>query len=124
MCVMVDFILTLILPNSFFSSFIRTKPRKGSFGLPTCRRDAHRNFFHDPLLKLKSNFCQTIPSGNARRIKVKCLTNNWFIFMTINPLTPRRTLVALFTKVSPKFQFYFKKGSSKKFPMSVAPMSR
>ena len=26
--------------------------------------------------------------------------------------------------LSPKFQFYFKKGSSKKFPMSVAPMSR
>ena len=24
----------------------------------------------------------------------------------------------------PKFQFYFKKGSSKKFPMSIAPMSR
>ena len=24
----------------------------------------------------------------------------------------------------PKFQFYFKKRSSKKFPMSVAPMSR
>ena len=26
--------------------------------------------------------------------------------------------------LSLKFQFYFKKGSSKKFPMSVAPMSR
>ena len=25
--------------------------------------------------------------------------------------------------LSPKFQFYFKKGSSKKIPMSVAPMS-
>ena len=26
--------------------------------------------------------------------------------------------------LSPIFQFYFKKGSSKKFPMSVVPMSR
>ena len=26
--------------------------------------------------------------------------------------------------LSPKFQFYFKKGLSKKIPMSVAPMSR
>ena len=40
----------------------------------------------------------------------------------VNPLTPRRTLVDW--PLSPKFQFYFKKGSSKKFPMSVAPMSR
>ena len=35
-----------------------------------------------------------------------------------NPLTSRRTLVAPFTKI------WIKKGSSKKFPMSVAPMSR
>ena len=39
----------------------------------------------------------------------------------VNPLTPRRTLVAPFTNISILF---FKKGSSKKFPMSVAPMSR
>ena len=26
--------------------------------------------------------------------------------------------------ISPKFQFYFKKGSSKKFPISAVPMSR
>ena len=38
----------------------------------------------------------------------------------LNPLTPRRTQVFPFTE----FFFYFKKGSSKKFPMSVAPMSR
>ena len=37
-----------------------------------------------------------------------------------NPLTPRRTLVSPFTEIS----ILFKKGSSKKFPMSVAPMSR
>ena len=39
----------------------------------------------------------------------------------INPLTPRRTLLSPFTEI---FQLYFKKGSSKKFPMSVAPKSR
>ena len=33
--------------------------------------------------------------------------------IAINPLTPRRTLVSPFTEIS---QFYFKKGSSKKFP--------
>ena len=38
-----------------------------------------------------------------------------------NPLTPRRTQVSSFHR---KFQLYLKKGSFKKFPMSVAPMSR
>ena len=39
---------------------------------------------------------------------------------SFNPLTPKRTLVPL----SLKFQFYFKKGSSKKFPTGVEPMNR
>ena len=41
---------------------------------------------------------------------------------SFNFLTPRRTLP--WCHFSPIFQFHFKKGSSKKFPMSVAPMSR
>ena len=43
-------------------------------------------------------------------------------FATFNPLTPRRTQVSPFTEIS--ILFYFKKVSSKKLPMSVAPMSR
>ena len=38
----------------------------------------------------------------------------------VNPLRPGEHKCPL----SPKFQFYFKKGSSQKFPTSVAPMSQ
>ena len=43
--------LTLYGPNSVFSTFFGTKPKIGSFRLPTHRSDAHRKFFDDPFLK-------------------------------------------------------------------------
>ena len=48
--------------------------------------------------------------------------NTHLLYLVFNPLTPRRTQVRV--PLSPKFQLYFKKGTSKKIPMSVAPMSR
>ena len=53
---------------------------------------------------------------------LKYLRIFFFLYDTFgfNPLTPGRTLVAPFTEIS----IPFKEGIIKKFPMSVAPMSR
>ena len=40
----------------FFSSFIGTKPKIGSFRLPTHRHDAHRKIFWRSLLKIELKF--------------------------------------------------------------------
>ena len=52
--------------------------------------------------------------------KTFCIVVNNVLSIVIKPSTLRTTKVSPFTEI----QFYFKKGSSKKFPMSVAPMNR
>ena len=51
---------------------------------------------------------------------IKNIMKNYEIHFPTNPLTPRRTLFSPFIEIS----ILFEKRSSKKFHMSVAPMSR
>ena len=46
-------------PKTFFPSIFEIEPKRGSYRLPTHRRDAHRNFFHDAFLFLNQNFNNT-----------------------------------------------------------------